>query len=55
MIQSPFIEEIHFCKGSMKKLRKKIYKYNINKHSKIPKPESTIKNALDVLQRRDIP
>jgi CHAD domain-containing protein len=55
MINSPFIEEIHSCRGSMKKLRKKIYKYNINKYVKPNRHESTIKDALNVLGKRNIP
>lgn len=39
----------------MKKLRKKIYKFTINKQQKIKKSESTIKNALTVLNKRNIP
>jgi hypothetical protein len=39
----------------MKKLRKKIYKFNINKHSKVTRPESTIREAMMVLEKRNIP
>lgn len=55
MIQSPFLEEVHVCKGIMKKLRKKIYKFNINKPSKTVKEDSKIRDALTVLQRRNVP
>lgn len=54
MIQSPFLEEVHHCKGIMKKLRKKIYKFNINKPNKV-KNDSTMKDALGVLGKRSIP
>jgi len=39
----------------MKKLRKKIYKYNINKPSRAFKEDLTIKDALTVLEKRNIP
>ena len=55
MIQSPFLEEVYSCKSSMKKLRKKIYKFNINKHPKFKKTQSTIADALDALTKRNIP
>ena len=55
MIDSPFLEEVHSCKGVMKKLRKKIYKFNINHLPKNHKVESTIKDALTLLEKRTLP
>jgi hypothetical protein len=55
MIDSPFLEEVHSCKGVMKKLRKKIYKFNINHQPKNHKDESTIRDALTLLEKRTIP
>ena len=55
MIDSPFLEEVHSCKGVMKKLRKKIYKFNINHQPKNHKDESTIKDALTLLEKRTLP
>lgn len=39
----------------MKKLRKKIYKFNINKPTKINKQDSMISDVLTVLERRNVP
>jgi len=39
----------------MKKLRKKIYKFNINKQPNAKNVETTISDAIDVLEKRNIP
>ena len=55
MIDSPFLDEVHQCKGVMKKLRKKIYKFNINHQSRPHREQSKIKDALTVLGKRNVP
>jgi len=53
-VVSPFIEEIPKCKVSMRKLRKKIYKYTANQ----PKPKKvrdTSHDIFNILENRSLP
>ncbi len=56
-MNSPFINQISDCKKRMRKLRKKIYKHNVNQNDK----KSTNKNSdissilINIFQKRNLP
>ncbi len=54
LIDSPFIQEIPECKKTMRKLRKKIYKYNINKNAS-RRNATDASDVLNLLKLRNIP
>lgn len=53
-IQSPFESDIKQCKMSMRKLRKKIYKYSTT-HKVHQKSKDSVHGILDRLKEREIP
>jgi hypothetical protein len=56
-MNSPFINQISDCKKRMRKLRKKIYKHNVNQNDK----KSSNKNSdissilINIFQKRNLP
>lgn len=56
-MNSPFLNQISDCKKRMRKLRKKIYKHNINQNDK----KSNNKNSdlssilINIFQKRNLP
>lgn len=53
-ISSPFEDELRHCKASMRKLRKKIYKYSIT-HKSQQKPKDSVHSIIDRLRGRQVP
>lgn len=53
-IHSPFENELKHCKNTMKKLRKKIYKYSIS-HKTQHKPKDSAHSIIDRLKGRQVP
>ena len=56
-MNSPFINQISDCKKRMRKLRKKIYKHNVNQNDKkFSNKNSDISSILiNIFQKRNLP
>lgn len=56
-MDSPFIDHISDCKKRMRKLRKKIYKHNVNQNDRktLSKNQDLSSILINIFQKRQIP